>query len=52
MINQMNPTLRAAQLSGIRVITAMAQEIPDCVLLSIGEPDFDTPEIVRQAANF
>lgn len=50
MINQMNPTLRAAQLSGIRVITAMAQEIPDCVLLSIGEPDFDTPEIVRQAA--
>ena len=50
MINKMNPTLRAAQLSGIRVITAMAQEIPDCVLLSIGEPDFDTPEIVRQAA--
>lgn len=50
MINQMNPTLRNAQLSGIRVITAMAQEIPDCVLLSIGEPDFDTPAPVRQAA--
>jgi len=38
------------QWSGIRVMFALADEIPGVVNLGIGEPDFDTPELIREAA--
>lgn len=36
--------------SGIRIMFALADEIPDVVNLGIGQPDFDTPEFIRNAA--
>lgn len=36
--------------SGIRRFTEMVRSIPGSVLLTIGEPDLDTPEAVRAAA--
>ena len=36
--------------SGIRIMFALADEIPDIVNLGIGQPDFDTPEFIRNAA--
>lgn len=41
-VNQMTP-------SGIRRFTALAAQTPDCVSLTIGEPDLDTPLPVRRA---
>lgn len=38
------------QWSGIRIMFALADEIPDVVNLGIGQPDFDTPEFIREAA--
>ena len=36
--------------SVIRAYTALANEIPGCIKLTIGEPDFDTPEEIKAAA--
>jgi len=36
--------------SGIRVIWEKTQQIPDVVRMEIGEPDFDTPDHIKQAA--
>ena len=36
--------------SGIRIMFALADEIPDVVNLGIGQPDFDTPEFIRDSA--
>ena len=36
--------------SGIRIMFAMAEEIPDVINLGIGQPDFDTPDFIRLAA--
>jgi aspartate/methionine/tyrosine aminotransferase len=36
--------------SGIRVMFALANEIPEVMNLGIGQPDFDTPEFIREAA--
>ena len=36
--------------SGIRIMFALAEKIPDVVNLGIGQPDFDTPEFIREAA--
>lgn len=38
------------QWSGIRVMFALAAEIPDVINLGIGQPDFDTPNFIREAA--
>ena len=46
----LNKNLYSLQRSQIRVYTNMAKEIPDCAMLTIGEPDFDTPEIIKAAA--
>jgi aspartate/methionine/tyrosine aminotransferase len=40
----------AVQWSGIRVMFALADEIPDVVNLGIGQPDFDTPGFIMEAA--
>ncbi|MGA2958351.1 MAG: pyridoxal phosphate-dependent aminotransferase [Thermodesulfobacteriota bacterium] len=36
--------------SGIRIMLALADEIPGVINLGIGQPDFDTPEFIREAA--
>ena len=46
----LNQHLDPLQRSGIRRFTNMAKEVDDCVMLTIGEPDFDTPEPVKAAA--
>ena len=46
----LNSHLYTLQLSGIRQFTTRAMSVPDCVMLTIGEPDFDTPEEIKAAA--
>ena len=46
----LNQNLSALKRSAIRVYSNMAREIPDCAMLTIGEPDFDTPEAIKAAA--
>ena len=50
----MEPTMNAAldgiSKSGIRVFTQMAKQEPGCLFLTLGEPDFDTPAPIREAA--
>ena len=46
----LNAHLAPLQRSGIRLFTNLAKEVPDCVMLTIGEPDFDTPEPIKAAA--
>jgi aminotransferase len=41
---------QALGLSGIRQIFEKAQKIPDVIRLEFGEPDFDTPENIKKAA--
>src|SRR5487761_367873 len=41
---------QALGVSGIRQIFEKAQTIPDVIRLEFGEPDFDTPENIKQAA--
>ena len=46
----LNQNLSSLKRSQIRVYTNMAKETPDCAMLTIGEPDFDTPEMIKAAA--
>lgn len=46
----LNANLQTLQRSGIRRFTNLAKTVPDCVMLTIGEPDFDTPEEIKAAA--
>ena len=46
----LNHRLDPLQRSGIRRYTNLAKEVPDCVMLTIGEPDFDTPASIKAAA--
>ena len=46
----LNQNLTPLKRSAIRVYTNLAKETPDCVMLTIGEPDFDTPETIKAAA--
>ena len=46
----LNHHLDPLQRSGIRRFTNLAKEVDDCVMLTIGEPDFDTPAAVKEAA--
>ncbi|MCQ2557698.1 MAG: pyridoxal phosphate-dependent aminotransferase [Oscillospiraceae bacterium] len=50
MIPGMNRNLMQLQLSGIRRFTNLAAATPGCVRLTLGEPDFNTPENIREAA--
>ena len=47
MAPALNSALAELQLSGIRRITAHAKQTPGCVLLTLGEPDGDTPDAVK-----
>ena len=46
----LNQNLYPLKRSAIRVYTNLAKEVPGCVMLTIGEPDFDTPESIKAAA--
>ena len=46
----LNSNLSSLKRSGIRVYTNLAREIPDCAMLTIGEPDLDTPQAIKDAA--
>lgn len=46
----LNSNLATLTRSGIRKFTNLAKSVPDCVMLTIGEPDFDTPEQIKAAA--
>lgn len=45
-----NVQLDAMKRSGIRRFTNLAKTVDDCVMLTLGEPDFATPEPICQAA--
>ena len=46
----LNQNLSTLQRSGIRQYTNLAKAVPGCVMLTLGEPDFDTPEEIKAAA--
>ena len=46
----LNQNLSSLKRSAIRVYTNLAKQTPGCVMLTIGEPDFDTPEVIKEAA--
>ena len=46
----LNENLSKLRRSEIRVFTNLARQTPDCVALTIGEPDFSTPAPVKAAA--
>ena len=46
----LNQNLSSLKRSAIRVYSNLARETPDCAMLTIGEPDFDTPEAIKAAA--
>ena len=48
--SSLSQNVRSVALSGIRQYTALAKSTPDCIALTIGEPEFDTPSSIRQAA--
>jgi aspartate/methionine/tyrosine aminotransferase len=48
--NYVTERSQAVEWSGIRVMFALADEIPNVVNLGIGQPDFDTPSFIREAA--
>ena len=50
MHEHMNQAVYRLKRSAIREFSRLAASVPDCVRLTLGEPDFDTPEaIVRDA---
>ena len=42
--------LSGLKRSPIRLFTNLARQTPGCAMLTIGEPDFDTPEVIKAAA--
>ncbi|MBQ6999827.1 MAG: aminotransferase class I/II-fold pyridoxal phosphate-dependent enzyme [Oscillospiraceae bacterium] len=46
----LNQNLSTLKRSAIRVYSNLARETQDCAMLTIGEPDFDTPEAIKAAA--
>ena len=44
----LNHDLEPLRRSGIRLYTNMAKEVPGCVMLTLGEPDFPTPQPIRE----
>ena len=46
----LNSALMGVEISGIRRFTALARSTPGACLLTMGEPDLNTPEAVKDAA--
>ncbi len=47
---KLNSRVQTLKRSGIRQFTNLAKEVPDCIMLALGEPDLDTPEEIKAAA--
>ncbi|WP_280768110.1 aminotransferase A [Salipaludibacillus daqingensis] len=50
MESRLNQKVKDIELSGIRQFFNRVQAYPEAVQLTLGQPDFDTPEHVKQAA--
>ncbi len=50
MIDRLSRSLEGIKPSPIRSFGALARSTPGCISLTIGQPDFDTPEVIKQAA--
>jgi aspartate/methionine/tyrosine aminotransferase len=50
MLDHLNEALYGARHSAIREFSNLAKNTPGCVALTLGEPDFDTPLAIREAA--
>ncbi|MTT30914.1 aminotransferase A [Terrilactibacillus sp. BCM23-1] len=50
MEHLVNENVKAVQVSGIRRFTQLMAKYPDVLSLTIGQPDFKTPEHVKEAA--
>ncbi len=46
----LNQNLSRLNRSPIRLYTNLARQTPGCAMLTIGEPDFDTPQAIKAAA--
>ena len=46
----LNSNLSSLKRSPIRLFSNLARQTPGCAMLTIGEPDFDTPDNIAQAA--
>lgn len=51
MENFLNSALYNAKRSQIRQYSALAKNTPGCIALTLGEPDFDTPKLIRDKAH-
>lgn len=51
MALHLNPRAEALQISGIRQFFNQLVDYPDAINLTIGQPDFPTPEAVKQAGS-
>ena len=49
MENKINPRLQNIEISGIRKFFNMVSDYKDVVSLTIGQPDFPTPDSIKQA---
>ncbi len=47
---KLNTAVYGAKRSAIREFSRLARETPSCLALTLGEPDFDTPECIIAAA--
>ena len=50
MTPTINPRVQQIELSGIRKISNLVTNYPDAINLTIGQPDFPTPERIKEAA--
>ena len=50
MRDLMNSSVFDLKRSSIREFAKLAKETPGCISLTLGEPDFDTPECIREQA--
>ena len=50
MRDLMNSSVFDLKRSAIREFAKIAKETPGCISLTLGEPDFDTPECIREQA--
>jgi aminotransferase len=50
MEHLINPSVKDIQISGIRKIANLVSQYPDAVSLTIGQPDFPTPDHILHAA--
>ena len=49
-VKKLNPHVVNAQISGIRKIADAVMQMKDVIRMDIGEPDFDTPKHIKDAA--